>query len=48
MSPKTLWMTCSPTRRSRAQVQRGSWFWGWGREGFVNSLSLGPRGHQKQ
>lgn len=29
MSPKTLWMTCSPARRSRTQVQRGGWLWGW-------------------
>lgn len=48
MSPKTHWMTCSPTRRSRAQVQRGGRFWGRGRGGCGNSLSLGPSGHQKQ
>lgn len=43
-SPKTLWMTCSPARRSRTQVRLAL---GVGKEGWVNQ-SLGPRGHRKQ
>lgn len=47
MSPKTLWMTCSPVRRSRTQVLEGRLALGVGKEGWVNR-SLGPRGHRKQ
>lgn len=46
-SPKTPWMTCSPMRRSRAQVRGGAAGSGsGGREGCVNSL--GPRDHRER
>lgn len=43
MPPKTLWMTCSLMRRTRAQVRRSSWFCGCGKGGQCELLVFGTR-----